>query len=79
MNEYCDITNNKKDRIVCSDFVQFVNTLITEKSSALKIKKDMAFNGFEQHKIGGVMYYCGLVDKTYAKTKDNKNDFFLDD
>ena len=39
----------------------------------------MAFNGFEQQKIGGVMYYCGLVDKAYAKTHDNKNDFFLDD
>ena len=40
---FYEITNNKKYRIVCSDFVQFVNTLITEKSSALKIKKRYGF------------------------------------
>ena len=42
-----------------------------------KLKKDMAFNGFEQSKSDGIMYYRGLTEKSSKNTNDTDN--FLDD
>jgi len=58
------ITKNNKDNILCSEFTKIVNTYNSDKMSAIKIVKDMAFNGFQQHKIKGLRYYCGLIIKS---------------
>ena len=38
----------------------------------------MAFNGFEQHKIMGSIYYCGLVEKPFENVFDDQSDNLLD-
>ena len=78
LNEHYDITNNNRDKILCSDFVRLVNSESNEKSSAVKIKKDMAFNGFEQQVCSGNKYYYGLVEKAIGNVFDNQSDTGLD-
>ena len=36
----------------------------------------MAFNGFQQHKIKGLRYYCGLIIKS---KNNNNNDLDIED
>jgi len=59
------ITQNNKDKILCSEFTKIYNTYPcgNERTSGVKIVKDMKFNGFEQHKYGGNRYYYGLIKK----------------
>jgi hypothetical protein len=68
------ITKNNKDNILCSEFTKIVNTYNSDKMTAIKIVKDMAFNGFQQHKIKGLRYYCGLI----IKSKNNNNDLDIE-
>jgi len=73
LEEYFTITKNTKDKILCSEFTKIVNTYNSDKMSAIKIVKDMAFNGFSQHKTMGLRYYCGLIIKSKNNNNNNNN------
>ena len=71
LDEHFTITKNNKDKILCSEFNKKYNLYNSNKISSIKIKKDMLFNGFEEHKNSGNRYYYGLIIKNNQQNSIN--------
>ena len=74
LEEYFIITKNNKDKILCSEFNKKYNLYNSNKISSIKIKKDMLFNGFDEHKNSGNRYYYGLLEKELQYVKNLLDD-----